>query len=220
MAFSGDNRELRSVTNTTTTVRLSPPCNSTMDCERLRVPRKKGNREWPWGGSAGDGGSARHGDRSSGPGHPGEGGDGADQARHYRPRHTSPADGPCRGSGTEENEGADRRGRKHRLRRARSHLLDGPLPTICNSNVEASGPGCVCVSAGMWRSEGRVHRWLHGTGGAAAVEELLLTDSRWGCSPIRARLLEDDDNGGPGRTREDQGQRQACDAHSCLPGSV
>ena len=39
-------------------------------------------------------------------------------------------------------------------------------------------------------------------GPGAAVEELL-TDSRWGCSPIRARLLEDDDNGGlggPGRT--------------------
>ncbi|CAL8308023.1 unnamed protein product [Arctogadus glacialis] len=51
---------------------------------------------------------------------------------------------------------------------------------------------------------------------AAAVEELL-TDSRWGCSPIRARLLEDDDNGGP---REDRWQRQARDAHSCLPGSV
>ena len=65
---------------------------------------------------------------------------------------------------------------------------------------KCEGPA-VCVSAGMWRSQVRVYPWLHGPG---ALVEVLLTDSRWGCSPIRGRLLEDDDNGGlrePGRTR-------------------
>ena len=58
-------------------------------------------------------------------------------------------------------------------------------------------------------------------GPGAAVEELL-TDSRWGCSPIRARLLEDDDNGGlggPGRTWGRAAGRGARNTTTALPCS-
>lgn len=46
--------------------------------------------------------------------------------------------------------------------------------------------------------------------------EEVVSDSRWGCSPIRLRLLEDDEWGWLRGAREKWRHRQTRDAHSCL----
>ena len=100
---------------------------------------------------------------------------------------------------------------KHCLRSARSHLLVLGCPQYA---IQMCGLGGLGGDRDVALPGTRVSR-LHGPG---AVE--MVTDSGWGCSPIRGRLLEDDDNGWLKGAWEDHGQRQACDAHSCLTGSV
>lgn len=79
--------------------------------------------------------------------------------------------------------------------------VPGSLPSnICNSNAVA------CASAtGLRRT--RLHLYLLRLG---------VSDSRWGCGPIRRRLLEDDEWGRLRGAREEWRHRQTGDAHSCL----
>lgn len=74
---------------------------------------------------------------------------------------------------------------------------------ICNSNAVAGvlRQGCAGPSTSV---------------SLLAHCEEVVSDSRWGCSPIRLRLLEDDEWGWLRGAREKWRHRQTRDAHSCL----
>lgn len=74
---------------------------------------------------------------------------------------------------------------------------------ICNSNAVAGvlRQGCAGPSTSV---------------SPLAHCEEVVSDSRWGCSPIRLRLLEDDEWGWLRGAREKWRHRQTRDAHSCL----
>ncbi|CAL8333399.1 unnamed protein product [Gadus morhua 'NCC'] len=150
--------ELRSVTTTTTTIRLSP-YSSTMDSMKpgltkfseTRYPERKGI-----GNALGSAGTEvlpavialALGTRRG-------------RGRRRSGVSLSACTSPLMGRAGQRHRGE--RGRRLQRQKAPPETrlqspAGGPLPTICNSNVEA----WVCVSAGMWRSQVRVYRWLQG----------------------------------------------------------
>lgn len=85
--------------------------------------------------------------------------------------------------------------------RISSVSVPGSQPShICNSNAVACA-----ATTGLRRTQ--LHLYLLRLG---------VSDSRWGCGPIRRRLLEDDEWGRLRGAREEWRHRQTGDAHSCL----
>lgn len=100
-----------------------------------------------------------------------------------------------------EEGGRKKKERKRAAAGISSVSVPGSQPSpICNSNAVA------CAAAtGLRRT--RLHLYLLRLG---------VSDSRWGCGPIRRRLLEDDEWGRLRGAREEWRHRQTGDAHSCL----